>query len=92
MTPNPQISRLALAALLFAAASALLAAQQNTAPSPAAGSDDKPAHTLRTPGKEIQLAVTVRDKKGALVPNRDKNELTLTEDGRPQTIQSLARD
>jgi VWFA-related protein len=92
MTPRPHISRLALPIVFFAAASAVLSAQQTPASTPAASSDDKPAHTLRTPGKEVQLAVTVRDKKGALVPNLSKQDLTLTQDGRPQTIQSLTRD
>jgi len=93
MTPNSSLPRLALAALLVAAASALLPAQQTsgTTPNPPAKSDDKPAHTLKTPGREIQLAVTVRDKKGALVPTIDKNDFTLTEDGRPQVIQSFTR-
>ncbi|MBS1802506.1 MAG: VWA domain-containing protein [Acidobacteria bacterium] len=91
MTPNQPISRLALPALLFAAFSALLPAQDQS-PAPAAKSEDKPTHTLRTPGREMRLAVTVRDKKGALVPTVDKSDFTLTEDGRSQIIQTLARD
>ncbi|WP_109488062.1 VWA domain-containing protein [Occallatibacter savannae] len=95
MTPKRHLPRLAVPALLFASASVLLAAQQspsgNANPAPAAQSADKPAHTLRTPGHEVQLAVTVRDKKGALVPTIDKNDFTLTEDGRPQVIQTLTR-
>lgn len=92
MTPNPRISRLVLPTLFFAAASALLSAQQAPAPNQTDGSEDKPAHTLRTPGKEVQLAVTVRDKKGALVPNLSRQDLTLTQDGRPQTIQTVTHD
>jgi VWFA-related protein len=37
----------------------------------------------------VLLEVTVRDKKGGLVPSLDKSGLDLTEDGRPQTIQSF---
>jgi VWFA-related protein len=94
MTPNQPLPRLALSALLFAAASALLPAQQTsgTTPAPPPKPDDKPAHTLRTPGREVQLAVTVRDKKGGLVPTIDKNDFTVTEDGRPQIIQTFTRD
>jgi len=96
MTPSQRLPRFAFAALLFAASSALLSAQlaagTNSTPAPASNSGDKPAHTLRTPGKEVQLAVTVRDKKGALVPNVDKNDFALTEDGRPQIIQSFTRE
>jgi VWFA-related protein len=82
---------LAVSALLFAALPALLPAQQtpaSTTPSP----EDKPAHTLRTPGHEVQLAVTIRDKKGALVSSLDKGDLTLTQDEHPQTIQALTHD
>src|SRR3954470_2554751 len=91
MTPNQHLPRFAFAALLFAAGSALIA-QQTSPPAAAPTADDKPAHTLRTPGREVRLALTVRDKKGALVPTIDKNDFTLTEDGRPQTIQTLTRD
>jgi len=91
MTPNQNLPRLALAALLVAAAgSALLPAQQTSGATPAPAA--KPAHAMQTPGREVQLAVTVRDKKGALVPTVDKNDFSLTEDGRPQVIQSLTRD
>jgi len=92
MTQNQHLPKLAVSALLFATTSALLAAQQPLASPPAAKSDDKPTHTMRTPGREIQLAVTVRDKKGTLAPSIDKNDFTLTEDGRPQIIQTLTRD
>src|SRR5512140_1610949 len=93
MTPNPSLNRLALAALLFAAASGLLPAQETSGatPNPPANSDAKPAHSLRSQAREVQLAVTVRDKKGGLVQTVDKNDFSLTEDGRPQVIQSLTR-
>jgi VWFA-related protein len=92
MMQTRHLPPLALSALLFAGTSALLCAQQTTSPAAAEKPDDKPASSLKTPGHEVQLAVTVRDKKGAFVPTFDKNDLTLTEDGRPQTIQSLSRD
>ena len=92
MTPNFRASRLALSALLFAAVPALIAQQQTSPPAAAPNTDDKPAHSLRTPGREVQLAVTVRDKKGALVPTIDKNDFTLTEDGRPQIIRTFSRE
>lgn len=40
---------------------------------------------------QVEIPVAVRDKKGALVTDLQKSQLTLTQDGRPQTIQSLAR-
>lgn len=42
-------------------------------------------------GNSIVIPVTVRDKKGELVPNVQKTDLTLTEDGRVQAIQSLSK-
>jgi VWFA-related protein len=81
-----------VAALLFAGASGLIAQQQTAPPAAATSGEAKPAHSMRSPGREVQLAVTVRDKKGGLVPTIDKNDFSLTEDGRPQVIQSLTRD
>jgi VWFA-related protein len=40
----------------------------------------------------VVLPVTVRDKKGELVTTLQKSDLSLTQDGRPQTIESLTRD
>ena len=92
MTANRHLAPLALSALLFTGGSVLIAQQQTAPPAAAPNGEDKLAHTLRTPGREVQLAVTVRDKKGTLVPAVDKNNFTLTEDGRPQMIQTLTRD
>ena len=39
--------------------------------------------------QQVVLPVTVRDKKGQLVTDLQKTDLTLTQDGRPQTISSL---
>jgi VWFA-related protein len=41
------------------------------------------------PAQQVTLPVTVRDKKGELVPNLQKSDLMLNQDGRPQTILSL---
>lgn len=38
------------------------------------------------------MAVTVRDKHGAIVPNLTKDDFTLAEDGRPQTIKYFNHD
>jgi VWFA-related protein len=48
--------------------------------------------TAKPSGQQVVLAVMVRDKKGALVPNVRQADLTLTQDGRPQTILSLSRN
>jgi VWFA-related protein len=60
---------------------------QQPAPTPAsATATPKPAN------HDVLLPVTVRDKKGALVTDLQKNDLTLSEDGRPQTIKSFSRE
>lgn len=50
------------------------------------------ATAQKTPGREVLLPVTVRDKHRALVPNLTAADFTLTEDGRPQTIKSFTRE
>jgi VWFA-related protein len=53
---------------------------------------DKPATVLKTPARDVVLPVTVHDKHGALVTSLQKNDLTLTEEGRPQAIKSFSRE
>jgi VWFA-related protein len=60
--------------------------QSASAPTPASAAAPKPV--LR----DVVLPVTVRDKKGALVNDLSKNDLTLSQDGRPQTIKSFSRE
>src|SRR6266496_3770432 len=54
--------------------------------------EQKPGATLHVQAREVLLPVTVRDKRGALVTALQKSDFTLTEDGRPQTIKSFARE
>jgi VWFA-related protein len=75
-----------LAAVAFLGASAFQGAyaqQTSNAPSNSAA---------KASSQQVVLAVMVRDKKGALVPNVQQGDLTLTQDGRPQTILSLSRN
>jgi VWFA-related protein len=65
------------------------AANQSTA---SQSSADQPTATLKVPGREVVLPVTVRDKRGAMVTNLTAADFTLTQDGRPQVIQSLTRE
>lgn len=55
-------------------------------------SAEQSVETLHVQAREVLLPVTVRDKHGALVTNLQKSDFTLTEDGRPQVIKSLARE
>src|SRR6202035_2546847 len=59
---------------------------QQNAPVPSSAAAAKP--TLH----DVVLPVTVRDKKGALISDLSKNDLVLSQDGRPQTIKSFSRE
>ena len=50
------------------------------------------ATTLKVEAHEVVLPVTVRDKKGQVVPNLKASDFVLTEDTRPQTIKSFAKE
>jgi VWFA-related protein len=63
--------------------------QQPANPAPPA---DNAQPQLKNQAYDVVLPVTVRDKKGALVTTLQKSDLTLTEEGRPQTIKSFSRD
>jgi len=55
-------------------------------------SQTTPATTLHVNATVVTMAVTVRDKHGAIVPNLTKDDFTLAEDGRPQTIKYFTHD
>ncbi|MGC1461571.1 MAG: VWA domain-containing protein [Terracidiphilus sp.] len=59
---------------------------------PAQPAGDQPMTTLKVQAREVLMPVTVRDKKGELVPNLAVGDFTLTEDGRPQVIKSFSRE
>src|ERR1700751_3270850 len=65
--------------------------QQPSSPgqsSPAQGSQDsqQPAETLKVNVNVVQLFFNVKDKHGTLIPNLTKDDFTIAEDGKPQTI------
>jgi VWFA-related protein len=80
MTTFRRIQTVSLLALLFT--STLFAQNQATTP----------ATTLQVNVKVVTMAVTVRDKHGAIVPNLTKDDFTLAEDGRPQVIKYFNHD
>lgn len=71
--------------LIGAGAGTLLWGQSDSA------SSAKPAATFKVDVNEVVMPVTVRDKKGQIVSNLTAADLTLQEDGRPQTIRSFTR-
>jgi len=51
----------------------------------------EPDNTFTTDVKVVNVFATVRDKQGKIVRNLTKDDFTLTEDGRPQTIRYFAQ-
>jgi VWFA-related protein len=67
------------------------AAKANTAATtPSAG--DQPVTTMSVQVKVVNVLATVRDKHGKIVNDLAKDDFTLTEDGRPQTVKYFARE
>jgi VWFA-related protein len=84
-----------IATLAFGAAMAQSAgageSQANSHPV-AANSADQPVTTMSVKVKVVNVLATVRDKHGKIVNDLTKNDFTLTEDGRPQTLKYFARE
>jgi VWFA-related protein len=68
------------------------AAQNSAAPMPTLAPDanaqpqDQPVETLKVNVEVVQLFFNVKDKHGALIPNLNKENFDIFEDGQPQTI------
>jgi VWFA-related protein len=60
------------------------------APAPAHAQDS--VSTIAVDVKVVALPVTVRDKHGAIVKDLTKDDFTLQEDGRPQTIKYFSQE
>ena len=56
------------------------------------GQESKPMTTLSVDVKLVNVYATVRDKKGAIVQNLSKENFSIQEDGRPQTIRFFSRE
>jgi VWFA-related protein len=89
------IAVLSLATFTFRTAvaqSAGAGAGQTKNSSIAANSAEEPATTLSVKVKVVNVLATVRDKHGNIVNSLTKNDFTLAEDGRPQTLKYFARE
>src|SRR5437660_371932 len=75
------------AVALVAALSLPSASQQSAASQSSSG-----LPTLSSRLKVVNVLATVRDKKGQIVRDMTKEDFTLEEDGRPQTIKYFSRD
>jgi VWFA-related protein len=77
--------------VIFAAAAGNSGKAQNPAGGTAKQPSSEPAKpAAKAPALELTLPVAVVDKHGALVTNLTAKDFTLTDDGHPQTIKSLA--
>src|ERR1700758_806484 len=71
--------------------------QQPSSPgqaSPAQGSQDsqQPTETLKVNVNVVQLFFNVKDKHGTLIPNLTKDDFSIAEDSKPQTIKYFAAE
>jgi hypothetical protein len=53
--------------------------------------EEEPA-TIKVDVDVVNILCSVRDKKGALIGNLTKDDFTLIEDGKPQTIKYFERE
>src|SRR3984885_11214761 len=70
---------------LFCAGSTLALAQQDVA-SQKSDDQQKPDETIKVNVNVVQLFFNVKDKHGTLIPNLNKADFDIAEDGKPQTI------
>ncbi|HYM08996.1 MAG TPA: VWA domain-containing protein [Terriglobales bacterium] len=83
----------AIAVLAFGAASVQSAGQAQANNRPVAASPpDEPVTTMSVQVKVVNVLATVRDKHGKIANGLTKDDFSLTEDGRPQTLKYFARD
>jgi VWFA-related protein len=81
-----------IAFLAFGTAMAQSAGAGESHPVAAANSADQPVTTMSVKVKVVNVLATVRDKHGKIVNGLTKDDFTLTEDGRPQTLKYFARE
>src|SRR5208283_2652537 len=86
---KPVAFTLVFCALIVCALMVALAALPGVGPSMRA---QEPAATIAVDVKVVTLPVTVRDKHGKIVRDLTKDDFTLQEDGRPQTIKYFSQE
>jgi len=102
---NPSLLRPAAFLLLLTCSFVAARSQQPADPKPASPQSASPepakpdsatpaatAATLKVTSHEVRLPVTVRDKKGQILPNLKAEDFILLEDSRPQVIKSFQHD
>lgn len=74
--------------VVFLAAGTMLLAQGP--PQKPVDTDDLPS--IKVDVNVVSVLVSVRDKKGTLIPNLNQNDFTVLEDGKPQSIKYFTRE
>src|SRR5215475_11598348 len=78
--------------LAFTLAATLLAqTPSQTKPDQATQDRDQPA-TIKVDVDIVNVLASVRDKRGGLVANLEKNDFTILEDGKPQGIKYFTKE
>src|SRR5436305_5134286 len=84
---------IALASTLAVLILAGLTFGQSAAEPPKSSSQDSQEPTIRVDVDLVHILFTVKTKKGGqLIPNLEKNNFSISEDGKPQTIQRFSRE
>ena len=81
--------------LLVSAIGAALLAQappQAKPSDPQAKPSEQDAPTIKLDVDVVSILASVRDKRGSLVPNLEKNDFTILEDGKPQEIKYFTKE
>jgi VWFA-related protein len=93
-------SLIVLTFLIVTPVAVRLRAQQQQSPQPAPGAakggglavEEDPGDTLKVDVDVVNLYCSVRDKKNGLIANLEKNDFTLAEDLKAQTIKYFSRE
>ena len=88
----PVLSAIAVLAVGTAMAQSTGEDQANNRSIAAANSADQPVTTMSVKVKVVNVLATVRDKHGKIVNSLTKDDFTLTEDGRPQSLKYFSRE
>jgi VWFA-related protein len=75
--------------LFILALGGVLCAQTPPQPPPQSAPEET---TIRVDVDLVNVLASVRDRRGGLVPNLEKNDFTILEDGKPQEIKYFARE
>lgn len=96
-TMSPRVHGVAVLVLVLIARGAAVAWGQSAPgksnpPAVSPAPQSQPVTTLSVQVKVVNVLATVRDKHGKIVNNLTKDDFTLAEDGRPQTIHYFTRE